>query len=202
MKDFYIKHTRVFLVSLQPEMAKLFIFFAVLLLLQGLLKCSATVYIVGDSAGWDISTNLDSWSKDKTFSVGDTLLFQYSQYHSICEATKESYEGCNTTNVLQSSSTGNTSFPLTSPGNRYFFCGHRLHCLGGMKLHVSVPGVAGSPVGAPSKSEVPPGGALPPGSSKANQPTNSGIPSRIRMDGLQVLTVFGSIISCLAGLMF
>ncbi|KAG6419779.1 hypothetical protein SASPL_116291 [Salvia splendens] len=121
-------------------------------LLLHCLRCSATVYTIGDSSGWDISTDIDSWSNDKTFSTGDTLLFQYSQYHSVSEVTEGNYKGCNTTNVLQSSNNGNTTFALTSPGERYFICGNRLHCLGGMKLHVhvvenqTVPG----PVGAPS----------------------------------------------------
>lgn len=35
--------------------------------------CSATTYTVGDSSGWDISTNLDTWITDKKFKVGDVL---------------------------------------------------------------------------------------------------------------------------------
>ncbi|KAI3458368.1 hypothetical protein Pfo_015031 [Paulownia fortunei] len=170
-------------------MAKLILISTILLLLNAL-TCSATVYTVGDNAGWDISTDLDSWAKDKTFAVGDTLLFQYSQYHSVSEVNKENYEGCNTTSVLQSSSNGNTSFALTSPGDRYFVCGNRLHCLGGMKLHVNVLGnQVASPIGAP---QAQPGGALPPGSSKANNPSNSSILNRIRIDSL-VLAFFGSL---------
>ncbi|XP_042064145.1 uclacyanin 1-like [Salvia splendens] len=94
------------------------------------------------------------------------------QYHSVSEVTEGNYKGCNTTNVLQSISNGNTTFALTSPGERYFICGNRLHCLGGMKLHVhvvenqTVPG----PAGAPSAQ---PGGSLPPGSSKSDEPSNS-----------------------------
>ncbi|KAL1561197.1 stellacyanin-like [Salvia divinorum] len=136
------------------------------------LRCSATVYTIGDSSGWDISTDLDSWLNDKTFYTGDTLLFQYSQYHSVSEVAEGNYKGCNMTNVLQSSSNGNTTFALTRPGERYFVCGNRLHCLGGMKLHVhvvenqTVPG----PVGAPTEQ---PGGSLPPGSSKSDEPSSS-----------------------------
>ncbi|XP_047975018.1 stellacyanin-like [Salvia hispanica] len=149
----------------------LLIFTAAFLLLH-CLRCSATVYTVGDSSGWDISTDIDSWSNDKTFSTGDTLLFQYSQYHSVSEVTEGNYKGCNTTNVLQSSSNGNTTFALTSPGERYFICGNRLHCLGGMKLHVHVVEnqTVSGPVGAPSAQ---PGGSLRPGSSKSDEPSNS-----------------------------
>ncbi|XP_057773413.1 stellacyanin-like [Salvia miltiorrhiza] len=142
------------------------------LVLLHCLRCSASVYTVGDSSGWDISTDLDSWSNDKTFSTADTLLFQYSQYHSVSEVSEANYKVCNMTNALQSSSNGNTTFALTTPGDRYFVCGNRLHCLGGMKLHVHVvenQTVAG-PAGAP---QAQPGGSLPPGSSKTNGPSNS-----------------------------
>lgn len=33
----------------------------------------ATDYNVGDSAGWSIGTDYDTWAKDKTFKVGDNL---------------------------------------------------------------------------------------------------------------------------------
>lgn len=47
---------------------------------------------------------------------------------------------------------GNTTVPLTRVGDRYFVCGNRLHCLGGMKLHVHVEGddMALSPTQAPN----------------------------------------------------
>lgn len=38
-----------------------------------IITCSATTYTVGDSSGWDISTNLDAWIADKNFRVGDAL---------------------------------------------------------------------------------------------------------------------------------
>ncbi|PIN22602.1 hypothetical protein CDL12_04683 [Handroanthus impetiginosus] len=161
------------------------------------LTCSATLYLVGDSGGWDISTDLDSWAKDKTFSVGDTILFQYSRYHSVSEVTKENYNGCNTTNVLDSNSSGNTSFVMKRPGDRYFVCGNRLHCLGGMKLHVNVVGnETASPVGAP---QAQPRVALPPGSSKSNNPANSATGKGIRVDN--VVLAFFVLLTVLFGLM-
>ncbi|XP_076884030.1 stellacyanin-like [Bidens hawaiensis] len=101
-------------------------------------RCLATTYTVGVSPGWDISTDVDSWAQNKRFVVGDVLLFQYSSSHSVAEVNRDSYEGCNTTNVLQASSNGNTTFALTTPSDRYFVCGNRLHCYAGMKLHVVV----------------------------------------------------------------
>ncbi|XP_015877657.3 mavicyanin [Ziziphus jujuba] len=100
--------------------------------------CTATTYLVGDTSGWDISTNLATWAQDKTFNVGDVLLFQYSSSHSVSEVKKEAFDKCETTNVLKTYSGGNSTITLTKPGERYFVCGNKLHCLGGMKLQVNV----------------------------------------------------------------
>lgn len=68
-------------------MAKLFLFLASLGL--GLvLTCTATVYTVGDTAGWDISTDLSSWVAGKNFTVGDVLskfllFFQFPNAQSV-----------------------------------------------------------------------------------------------------------------------
>ncbi|KAL8096043.1 stellacyanin-like [Apium graveolens] len=138
--------------------------------------CTATTYMVGDNSGWDISTDLGSWTNGKQFQVGDVLAFQYSSTHSVSKVKKESYDGCNTSNVLESSSNGNTSFTLAQPGDSYFICGNRLHCLGGMKLHVVTQGnsSAASPAMAPqSGGAAGGGGSLPQPSSKTNKPSSS-----------------------------
>ncbi|XP_016485294.1 stellacyanin-like [Nicotiana tabacum] len=132
-------------------MAKLLLVYVILVILAIAYSGSATNYLVGDNSGWDISTDLDTWLLGKRFIVGDVLVFQFSNYHSVYEVTKETFDRCNTTNALKSSSKGNTTFPLTKPRDNYFVCGNRLHCLGGMKLHVNVAenGVA-SPTAAPA----------------------------------------------------
>ncbi|WJX20062.1 hypothetical protein P8452_09663 [Trifolium repens] len=109
-----------------------------LLFSLAIITCSATIYTVGDSSGWDISTNLDTWVADKKFEIGDALLFQYSSTFSVDEVTKQNFDTCNTTKVLANYGNGNTTVPLTRAGDRYFVCGNKLYCLGGMKLHVHV----------------------------------------------------------------
>ncbi|KAI7727882.1 hypothetical protein M8C21_005867 [Ambrosia artemisiifolia] len=99
---------------------------------------NANTYIVGDNSGWDISTNIDTWEQGKKFVVGDVLVFQYASTDSVCEVGQESFQTCNTTNVIKCYNDGNTSIPLTTPGERYFFCGNRLYCYSGMKLDVIV----------------------------------------------------------------
>ncbi|PKA50291.1 Blue copper protein [Apostasia shenzhenica] len=98
----------------------------------------AAVFIVGDSAGWDLSADLASWPRSKLFYVGDVLLFQYSQYHTLNQVDSNGYYACNASNALLESSDGNTSVPLAAAGDYYFICGTDSHCLGGMKLHVDV----------------------------------------------------------------
>ncbi|KAA8533920.1 hypothetical protein F0562_031437 [Nyssa sinensis] len=135
------------------------------------LTCTATVYTVGDTSGWDISSDLDTWVKNKRFVVGDVLLFQYSSSHTVDEVTKEGFQGCNTTNVLQMSSNGNTSIPLSKPGDRFFICGNKLHCLGGMKLQVNVEqGQVASPSAAPRAQ--PGDSGLPPPTAKSDNPSS------------------------------
>ncbi|KAL8252013.1 hypothetical protein R6Q59_035706 [Mikania micrantha] len=102
------------------------------------LTSDANTYIVGDNSGWDISTNLDTWEQGKKFIVGDVLVFQYASTDTLCEVGQDSFQACNTTNVIKCFSDGNTSIPLTSPGERYFLCGNRLYCFSGMKLDVLV----------------------------------------------------------------
>lgn len=46
---------------------------AVLAILGYASMCRATTYTVGDTSGWDIATDVDSWAQDKHFVVGDVL---------------------------------------------------------------------------------------------------------------------------------
>ncbi|XP_022737365.1 uncharacterized protein LOC111290341 [Durio zibethinus] len=147
----------------------------------------ATTYVVGDTSGWDISTDIDSWVSDKRFNVGTLIsflllslvtnficflflvVFQHSSYHSVSEVTKKSFKTCNTTDTLRTFSNGNTTVTLSNVGARYFVYGNRLHCLGGMKLQVNVEGdQTSSTVGAP---EAQPGTTLPQPASKNNNPS-------------------------------
>ncbi|KAL2944095.1 Uclacyanin 1 [Bienertia sinuspersici] len=159
--------------------------------------CRATTYMVGDTSGWDISTNLDSWKTGKKFVVGDVLAFQYSSStDSVCEVTKKEFDSCETTNALQQSTSGNTTFPLTKPGDRYFVCCNRLYCLGGMKLHIHVESdstTAASPVGAPDAAPGPgptATGAFP-RTSKSNHPVLSSSAEFVKVNNLFLLCFLG-----------
>ncbi|GJN26832.1 hypothetical protein PR202_gb14792 [Eleusine coracana subsp. coracana] len=112
----------------------------------------AASYNVGNSAGWDLSADFPSWLSGKTFYVGDDLVFQYSRYHTLAEVDEAGFKNCSAADALLSRSDGNTTVQLSAPGDRYFICGNKLHCLGGMRLHVLVtepPAPAAAPQGNP-----------------------------------------------------
>lgn len=78
------------------------------------------------------------------------VVFQYSSSYSVSEVTKEDFNKCDTSNALGRYSNGNSTIKLTKPGSRYFVCGNKLYCLGGMKLQVNVEGnEANAPAAAP-----------------------------------------------------
>ncbi|CAN6569169.1 unnamed protein product [Malus baccata var. baccata] len=156
-------------------MAKLLqILVCVLLVLGFALTSSATVYTVGDTSGWDISTNLNSWPNDKKFKVGDALSFQYSSSNSVSQVTKASFDVCNTTKVIKKYTGGNTTVTLTKPGDWYFVSGSKLYCLGGMKLVVEVENnQAYAPAGVPEAATGSGHGDLPNPTTKSNTPTSS-----------------------------
>ncbi|KAI3442798.1 Phytocyanin domain-containing protein, partial [Psidium guajava] len=124
----------------------------------------ATVYTVGDTAGWVIGTDYTTWTSGKTFLVGDSLVFNYGGGHSVDEVTRSDYGACTVGTAISTDSSGATTIPLKTAGTHYFICGAAGHCSGGMKLAVTVK--AGS--SPPSTSG---------GSPAATTPTTSSPPS-------------------------
>ncbi|KVH99725.1 Cupredoxin [Cynara cardunculus var. scolymus] len=98
----------------------------------------AKVYIVGDTAGWALSVDYTTWTGDKTFKVGDSLV------------SSGDYTTCSVGNSIASYNSGTSTIALNTTGNHYFICGVVGHCSGGMKLTVAVTGADGSPSAAPS----------------------------------------------------
>nr|XP_043616093.1 mavicyanin-like [Erigeron canadensis] len=174
-----------------------FVVFCLIIVFGFVITSNANTYIVGDNSGWDISTNLDTWEQGKKFIVGDVLVFQYASTDSVCEVGQESYRTCNTTKVINCFSDGNTSIPLTTPGERYFFCGNRLYCYSGMKLDVIVErnqsAVAQAPLSDVPKSDS--------GGSKKNTPStvveSGGVFVRVGLDSVLMgaLGILGVLVS-------
>ncbi|XP_076932768.1 stellacyanin-like [Bidens hawaiensis] len=112
---------------------------------------SAKVYKVGGSAGWALSVDYDTWASDKTFKVGDSLVFNYDSSHTVDLVSKSDYTTCTIGNSISSYNSGPTTISLNTTGSHYFICGIMGHCGGGMKLKIDVTS-DGSPSAAPTPS--------------------------------------------------
>uniref|UniRef100_A0A0E0CP78 Phytocyanin domain-containing protein n=1 Tax=Oryza meridionalis TaxID=40149 RepID=A0A0E0CP78_9ORYZ len=147
----------------------------VVLLLAAVAPAFAVDYTVGDTSGWSSGVDYDTWAKGKTFSVGDSLVFQYSMMHTVAEVSSADYSACSASNSIQSYSDQNTKIALTKPGTRYFICGTSGHCSGGMKLAVTVSAAAAT-TPTPAASSSPPSTATPATPSDPGMDTPSSTP--------------------------
>lgn len=124
---------------------------AVLLLLCCAQWSSATDYTVGDTSGWTTGIDYSTWTSSKTFVVGDTLGFTYApSLHTVNEVSPSDYSACSTSNYITTDSSGSTTIPLKTAGTHYFVCGVPGHCIGGMKLAVTVASSGGGGGGSSS----------------------------------------------------
>ncbi|KAI3992957.1 hypothetical protein MKX01_009700 [Papaver californicum] len=99
----------------------------------------AKEYIVGDAEGWTMHVNYDSWVSGKTFTVGDSLVFNYGAMHTVDEVSETEYDSCANGNSITSHSSGASTISLTTSGTHYFICGAMSHCDSGMKLAAPTP---------------------------------------------------------------
>ncbi|XP_065872449.1 blue copper protein-like [Euphorbia lathyris] len=100
--------------------------------------CVATVYTVGDSSGWAIGVDYSIWATDKTFNVGDTLVFNYGGEDTVDEVNGSDYKTCRVGEAITTDSSGSTSIELKTPGTHYFISAVTGHCESGMKLALYV----------------------------------------------------------------
>ncbi|KAL9145133.1 hypothetical protein ABFS82_13G020000 [Erythranthe guttata] len=128
-------------------MKKIMVLAALVVMLVSIKTGMAATYTVGAPGGsWDRTTDFATWASSKTFSVGDTLIFQYTLNHDVTEVSKADYDSCSSSNPLQPPFTGGaTTIALPSAGTRYFICGTGGHCQGGMKVEIDILAAASSP---------------------------------------------------------
>ncbi|CAK7348045.1 unnamed protein product [Dovyalis caffra] len=102
----------------------------------------ATVYRVGDSAGWTSMGQVDyqDWAASKNFHVGDILVFNYNnQFHNVKQVKHQGFESCNATSPIATYTNGSDTVTLEKLGHFYFICGYPGHCQAGQKIDVFVP---------------------------------------------------------------
>ncbi|KAF5178460.1 Early nodulin-like protein [Thalictrum thalictroides] len=97
-------------------------------------------HVVGGDRGWDLNSDLKSWSSNRFFRVGDNIWFSYSgPQESISELrTKEEFESCDITNPIKMYTDGVNKVDLNGEGIRYFVSSKPENCKNGLKLHVEV----------------------------------------------------------------
>ncbi|KAM1766414.1 hypothetical protein TB1_005336 [Malus domestica] len=108
--------------------------------LGGSLVGAQVYHVVGADRGWDPSSDLASWSSDKTFRAGDKMWLAYSTAHGyIAEVkSKEEFESCDVTNPIRMFTDGLDSISMDKEGFRYFASSNVESCKNGLKLHVEV----------------------------------------------------------------
>ncbi|KAI3899635.1 hypothetical protein MKW92_051047 [Papaver armeniacum] len=100
----------------------------------------ATVYNVGEAAGWSGKSgfNYTDWELVPTFLVGDdSLRFVYDRNTTnVLEVTASDFESCNATSPLAAYNSGNDTIPITKDGHQYFIGGNLLDCNNGLKVDI------------------------------------------------------------------
>ncbi|XP_060177157.1 blue copper protein-like [Lycium barbarum] len=110
---------------------------------------AAMEYWVGGDKGWTIDVDYQAWAKDKTFKVGDTLVFKYTKgHHNVLKVNQTGFKDCIVTLPSEVLTSGNDAITLTSPGKKWYICGMPTHCSDhNQKLVITVE--AGAPTQAP-----------------------------------------------------
>ncbi|CAL5379754.1 unnamed protein product [Camellia sinensis] len=96
-------------------------------------------YVVGDEGGWSYDVDYYAWLSNKTFYVGDVLVFNYSKdEHNVIIVNSTGYDQCIASPNLGELHSGHDRVTLESPpGNKYYIC--QWHCdYSDQKLNVTV----------------------------------------------------------------
>ncbi|WVZ08187.1 hypothetical protein V8G54_021533 [Vigna mungo] len=118
--------------------------------------------VVGDDHGWTVGFDYSAWAADKTFFVGDVLVFKYAVgEHNVFKVNGTAFQSCTVPPPSQALTTGSDRIVLAIPGRKWYICGVGSHCSAGQKLVITVqpqtlpPTLPPAP--APSPSEHGPG---------------------------------------------
>ncbi|KAG6545318.1 hypothetical protein Mapa_013167 [Marchantia paleacea] len=115
----------------------------------------AKEFIVGGESGWvlpaqanAIDNNYTTWAESYTFTVGDSLVFNYkNESHSVLQVSGTAFADCTTSDPIKSWKDGNTTVPLTTDGRMWFICGTPGHCSSGQKFKITVLAASDSAAG-------------------------------------------------------
>ncbi|XP_061999867.1 mavicyanin-like [Rosa rugosa] len=120
-------------------MARITAALAVIALFAVFPSMEATQYVVGDDRGWSSNVDYYSWIADKTFHVGDSLVFIYptmSRHNVLVAANSDAYDNCDAAPNYGIWTSGSDVFTLPTTGTYYFTCEY--DCDFGQKIKVEV----------------------------------------------------------------
>ncbi|KAI3524444.1 hypothetical protein L1887_03099 [Cichorium endivia] len=146
-----------------------------------------TRHVVGDALGWTIPPNgaaaYTTWASQQNFTVGDTLVFNFTTgMHNVAEVSQAAYGPCTTTNPISITTSGPATLTLAAPGTHYYICTVGTHCQIGQKLTINVGAAAAAPTTPPPAATptTPPPAATPtpaPTPAPVSPPTTSPTPA-------------------------
>ncbi|XP_038890593.1 blue copper protein-like [Benincasa hispida] len=142
-------------------------------------------YTVGDKLGWLIppAGPLDlfyaSWAYNKTFLVGDTLVFNFlNGSDDVAVVTKQVFNSCNITSTLAVFNSTPANIALNATGEHYYTSTYDKHCILGQKFAINVTGHATSgSVPSPPPTAHPPSITISPSPATAHPPSIAVSPS-------------------------
>ncbi|KAF6156691.1 hypothetical protein GIB67_017827 [Kingdonia uniflora] len=141
-------------------------------------------HVVGGELGWTVPSGsaYATWAATQTFTVGDTLLFNFTTgSHDVVQVKKADFDACTSTNPVGSViGTGPAKIVLNTKGENFFICNFDSHCSLGQKLAINVTFSSGKAT-PPSGSGTPPSTTTPPSASgtppsTTTPPSGSGTP--------------------------
>lgn len=103
----------------------------------------AVSYVVGDTLGWSVPPDgalaYSAWASPKTFTIGDSLVFNFvNKTQDVARVTKSAYENCDTNDTIAVWTTSPARVTLTVSGDHYFTSTYPLLCTSGQKLVINV----------------------------------------------------------------
>ncbi|KAJ4949974.1 hypothetical protein NE237_026806 [Protea cynaroides] len=161
-------------------------------LLQG--ASAQTTHVVLGSEGWIIPSNqsaYSTWAASQTFSVGDTLVFNFqTNQHDVATVTKANYESCTKTNTISTKTQGPANITIDSAGEHYYICTFGQHCAAGQKLAINASSSSTSSPPPTNSSPAPTTSSPAPTTSLSSPPpstTNTSSASSLTIGGFSLL---------------
>ncbi|GMI74410.1 early nodulin-like protein 22 [Hibiscus trionum] len=101
------------------------------------LDSKPVTYRVGDEFGWDLTIDMQSWTRGKNFHAGDILVFVYdSQSFDVALVNQTGFDTCTVNDGAKVLDSGKNKIQLAFGAN-YFIDSVASVCAGGMKMAIN-----------------------------------------------------------------